>query len=38
MTKHAMADACTSFNPRVPTVEELEKVFTSCYQGEKVNF
>ena len=38
MTKHAMADACTSFNPRVPTVEELEKVFTSCYHGEKVNF
>jgi len=38
MTKHAMADACTSFNPRVPTAEELEKVFMCCYHGEKVNF
>lgn len=38
MTKHAMADACTSFNPRVPTADELEKVFMSCYHGEKVNF
>ncbi len=38
MAADAMADPCTSFNPRVPTQEELEKVFNACYYGEKVNF
>ena len=38
MAQHAFEDACTSFNPRVTTVEELEKMFMSCYNGEKVNF
>lgn len=38
MVAHAMADPCTSFNPRVPTAEEIEKIFMCCYNGEKVNF
>lgn len=38
MAQHAFADACTSFNPRVTTVEDLEKMFMSCYHGEKVNY
>ncbi len=38
MAAHAMADPCTSFNPRVPTQEEMEKVFMCCYNGEKVDF
>lgn len=38
MAQHAMADPCTSFNPRVPNVEEMEKVLMACFTGEKVNF
>ncbi len=38
MAADAMADPCTSFNPRVPTQDELEKVFNACYYGEKVDF
>ncbi len=38
MAEHAMADPCTSFNPRVLTVEDMEKIFMCCYYGEKVNF
>lgn len=38
MAVHAMADPCTSFNPRVITVEEMERVMNACYTGEKVNF
>ncbi len=36
MSAHAFADACTSFNPRVPTLEEIEQVFNCCYEGSKV--
>lgn len=38
MAVHAMEDPCTSFNPRVTTVEEMEKILMACYYGEKVNF
>ncbi len=38
MAAHAMADPCTSFNPRVPTQEEMEKMFMYCYNGERVDF
>ena len=38
MAAHAMADACTGFNPRITTVEDLEKIFIACYNGDKVNF
>jgi len=38
MAQHAMADACTGFNPRKPTLEEMEKMLNACYYGEKVNF
>ncbi len=38
MAKHAMADPCTSFNPRVLTVEDMEKMFMYCFEGSKVDF
>ena len=38
MAQHAMADACTGFNPRKPTLEEMEQMLNACYYGEKVNF
>lgn len=38
MAVHAMADACTGFNPRKPTLEEMEQMLNACYNGEKVNF
>ena len=38
MAQHAFTDPCTGFNPRKPTVEELEKIFMACYNGEKINF
>ena len=34
---NSFADPCTGFNPRKPTVEELEQIFQACYEGVKVN-
>lgn len=34
----AISDACTGSNPRVPTQEEMEKLLTYCYYGQKVDF
>ena len=38
IAKNAIGDACTSSNPRVPTQEEMEKLFTAIYYGDKVDF
>ncbi len=38
MAEHAMADPCTSFNPRVLNLEDMEQIFMCCYYGEKVSF
>lgn len=38
MTANALADPCTGFNPRVPTLEELKAIYQACYNGEVVNF
>lgn len=38
MSQNAFNDICTSFNPRVPTVEDLEKIYMLCYNGGKVDF
>ena len=38
IAKNAIGDACTGSNPRIPTQEEMEKLFTAIYYGEKVNF
>jgi alcohol dehydrogenase class IV len=35
---NAVADACTGSNPRAITVEEMKKLYTSVYTGEKVTF
>ena len=34
----AISDACTGSNPRIPTQEEMEKLLTYCYYGQKVDF
>lgn len=38
ISKNAVADACTGSNPRTISVEEMKKLFTCAYYGEKVNF
>jgi hypothetical protein len=38
IANNSFADPCTGFNPRKPTVEELEQIFQACYEGVKVNF
>lgn len=38
ISKNAVEDACTGSNPRPITVEEMKKVFTCAFTGEKVNF
>lgn len=38
ISKLAIGDACTGSNPRIPTQEEMEKLFTAIYYGEEVNF
>ena len=34
----AIGDACTGSNPRIPTQEEMEKLFTCIYYGTEVDF
>ena len=38
IANNSFADPCTGFNPRKPTVDELEQIFQACYDGVKVNF
>ncbi|MFL9831229.1 iron-containing alcohol dehydrogenase [Flavobacterium sp. ST-87] len=38
ITANALADPCTGFNPRKPTLEELKAIYQACYNGEVVNF
>jgi len=38
ISENAVKDACTGSNPREITVEEMKKVFTCAFTGEKVNF
>lgn len=38
ISENAIGDACTGSNPRIPTQEEMEKLFTAIYYGEEVNF
>ena len=38
MAQHAMADPCTGFNPRKPTVEELAAIYEAVYDGISINF
>ena len=35
---NALADACTLTNPRKPTVEDMEKLLTCCYNDTEVDF
>ena len=35
---NAIGDACTGSNPRIPTQEEMEKLFTAIYYGTEVDF
>lgn len=38
LATNALADACTGFNPRKPTAEELAQIYQACYDGCKVDF
>lgn len=35
---HAISDACTGSNPRIPTQDEMEQLLKACYYDEEVNF
>ncbi|MCP3944167.1 MAG: iron-containing alcohol dehydrogenase [Desulfobacteraceae bacterium] len=38
ITANAMDDACVGANPRIPTKEEIKKIYEYCYTGKKVDF
>lgn len=38
IAENAIGDACTGSNPRIPTQEEMERLFTAIYYGQEVNF
>lgn len=38
IAENAIGDACTGSNPRIPTQEEMEKLFTAIYYGEDIDF
>jgi alcohol dehydrogenase class IV len=38
ITEHASKDACVGCNPRTPTLEDIKKIYQTCYDGEKVDF
>ncbi len=38
IAKNAIGDACTGSNPRIPTVEEMEKLLKCCYYDTEVDF
>lgn len=38
IAKNAIGDACTGSNPRIPTQEEMEKLFKCCYYDTEVDF
>ncbi len=38
IAKNAIADACTGSNPRIPTQEQMEKLFKCCYYDLEVDF
>lgn len=38
IAKNAIADACTGSNPRIPSQEEMEKLFKACYYDTEVDF
>ena len=38
ISENAVNDACTGSNPRSVSVEEMKKIFTCTFTGEKVNF
>lgn len=34
----AISDACTGSNPRIPTLEEMEKLLTACFYDKEIDF
>ena len=38
IAKNAIGDACTGSNPRIPTLEEMEKLLKCCYYDTEVDF
>ncbi|WP_283250769.1 iron-containing alcohol dehydrogenase [Chryseobacterium capnotolerans] len=33
ITANALADPCTGFNPRIPSLDELKAIYNACYEG-----
>lgn len=33
IANNALADPCTGFNPRVPSLEDLKALYNACYEG-----
>lgn len=38
ITRNAMDDPCTGFNPRKPTLDELSRIYEACFEDVKVDF
>ncbi len=38
LTENALKDPCTLFNPRIPTFEEIKKIYQACYDGTAIDF
>ena len=38
ITENAMNDACVGANPRIPTKEDVKKIYEYCYKGLTVDF
>lgn len=38
ITRNAMNDPCTGFNPRKPTLDELSRIYEACFEDVKVDF
>lgn len=38
LTRNALNDPCTLFNPRKPTFEQIKAIYQACYDGTEVDF
>jgi len=37
ITQNALNDPCTGTNPRKPTLEDIKRIYTCCFTGERVD-
>lgn len=38
LVENALKDPCMGCNPRVPTSQEIKKIYMACYYGDKIDF